>query len=87
SRNDDAQSSSVVSTDAPAIHDPPNHGGPWIQKSKENATVMLVLKSETDLDTARTIMGAVEENCFISNSITAKVKLAPQFRVRSGSAS
>ncbi|MGD0334632.1 MAG: hypothetical protein ABSA90_15460, partial [Xanthobacteraceae bacterium] len=40
SRNDDAQSSSVVSTD-PAIHDPPNHGGPWIQKSKENATVML----------------------------------------------
>src|SRR5271167_1485251 len=41
SRNDDAQSSSVVSTDAPAIHDPPNHGGPWIQKSKENATVML----------------------------------------------
>jgi hypothetical protein len=20
---------------------PPNHGGPWIQKSKENATVML----------------------------------------------
>jgi len=47
----------------------------------------LVLKSEADLDTARTIMGAVEENCFISNSITAKVKLAPQFRVRSGSAS
>src|ERR1019366_8470903 len=41
SRNDDAQTSSVVSTDAPAIHDPPNHGGPWIQKSKENATVML----------------------------------------------
>src|ERR1019366_4986547 len=41
SRNDDAQSSSVASTDAPAIHDPPNHGGPWIQKSKENATVML----------------------------------------------
>src|SRR5208283_4526159 len=43
SRNDDAQSSSVVSTDAPAIHDPPNHGGPSIQKSKENATVMLAL--------------------------------------------
>ena len=52
----------------------------WVQPN-------LVLKSETDLDTARTIMGAVEENCFISNSITAKVKLAPQFRVRSGSAS
>src|SRR5208282_3203051 len=44
SRNDDAQSSSVVSTDAPAIHDPPNHGGPWTQKSKENATVMLALQ-------------------------------------------
>ena len=53
----------------------------------KSAKVVLVLKSETDLDTARTIMGAVEENCFISNSITAKVKLAPQFRVRSGSAS
>ena len=46
----------------------------------------LVLKCETDLDTARTIMGAVEENCFISNSITAKVKLAPQFRVGSATA-
>ncbi|MGD0334078.1 MAG: hypothetical protein ABSA90_12625, partial [Xanthobacteraceae bacterium] len=46
SRNDDAQSSSVVSTD-PAIHDPPNHGGPWIQKSKENATVMLGLPAST----------------------------------------
>ncbi|HZL61312.1 MAG TPA: hypothetical protein VFC32_03330, partial [Pseudolabrys sp.] len=41
SRNEDAQSSSVPSIDAPAIHDPPNHGRPWIQKSKENATVVL----------------------------------------------
>src|SRR6476659_5690953 len=41
SRNDDAQSSSVVSTDAPAIHDLPNHGGPSIQKFEQNATVML----------------------------------------------
>ena len=42
SRSDCAQSSSVVSTDAPAIHDLPNHGGPSIQKFKQNATVMLV---------------------------------------------
>lgn len=41
----------------------------------------IVLKSQADLDATRTIMGAVEENCFISNSITAKVKLTPQFRV------
>src|SRR5271169_1705898 len=41
SRSEHAQSSSVASIDAPAIHDPPNHGGPWIQKSKECATVML----------------------------------------------
>jgi organic hydroperoxide reductase OsmC/OhrA len=45
----------------------------------------LVLKSQADLETARTIMGEVEEHCFISNSIKAKVKLAPQFRVGSGS--
>jgi organic hydroperoxide reductase OsmC/OhrA len=43
----------------------------------------VVLKSQADLETARTIMDEVEENCFISNSITAKVKLAPQFRVGS----
>jgi len=43
----------------------------------------LVLNSQADLEIARTIMGTVEENCFISNSITAKVKLTPQFRVGS----
>ena len=32
-------------------------------------------------------MDHVEENCFISNSITAKVKLAPQLRVRSDTVS
>jgi organic hydroperoxide reductase OsmC/OhrA len=47
----------------------------------------LVLKSEIDLDVARTIMDSVEENCFISNSITAQVKLAPLFRVASDTAS
>src|SRR5450759_4402232 len=39
--NDDAQSPSVVSIDAPTIHDLPNHGGLWIQNPKQNATVML----------------------------------------------
>jgi len=37
----------------------------------------LVLKSQTDVEAARAIMDEVEGNCFISNSIRAKVKLAP----------
>src|SRR5215831_8646257 len=41
SRSDDAHSSKVVSTDAPAIYDLPNHAGLWIQKFEQNATVML----------------------------------------------
>jgi organic hydroperoxide reductase OsmC/OhrA len=41
----------------------------------------LVLKSQTDVEAARAIMDEVEENCFISNSIRAKLKLAPQFRI------
>ena len=41
----------------------------------------LVLKSQTDVEAARAIMDKVEGNCFISNSIRAKVKLAPQFRI------
>jgi len=41
----------------------------------------VVVNSDADLEAAREIMGKVEENCFISNSITAKVKLQPQFRV------
>ena len=41
----------------------------------------LVLRTEADIATARTIMAEVKENCFISNSITADVKLAPQFRM------
>lgn len=43
----------------------------------------LTLKSQADLETARTIMATVEENCFISNSITAKVKLTPLFGLES----
>ncbi|HEY6293879.1 MAG TPA: OsmC family protein [Terriglobia bacterium] len=41
----------------------------------------VTLKSETALDAAREIMGKVEENCFISNSITSKVDLQAEFRV------
>jgi organic hydroperoxide reductase OsmC/OhrA len=41
----------------------------------------LAVKSQADLEVARAIMDDVEENCFISNSIVSKVKLAPQFRV------
>jgi organic hydroperoxide reductase OsmC/OhrA len=43
----------------------------------------LLLKSKADLETARAIMSTVEEHCFISNSVTAKVKLVPQFRAGS----
>jgi organic hydroperoxide reductase OsmC/OhrA len=45
----------------------------------------LALRSQADLESARTIMGMVEEHCFISNSITATVKMTPQFRVASDS--
>jgi hypothetical protein len=40
--------------------------------------------AQADLEVARAITDKVEENCFISNSITAKVKLTPQFRVDAG---
>ena len=46
----------------------------------------LVLKSPADLEAARAIMADLDRHCFISNSITAKVKLTPQFRVQSGAA-
>ena len=41
---------------------------------------IVILNSEADIAAARTIMAEVKANCFISNSITADVKLAPQFR-------
>ena len=44
---------------------------------------VVVLRSEADIAAARTIMAEVKENCFISNSITADVKLTPQFRLAS----
>jgi organic hydroperoxide reductase OsmC/OhrA len=43
----------------------------------------VVLKSEADLEAARANMPEVEPNCFISNSITAKVSFAPRLRVAS----
>jgi organic hydroperoxide reductase OsmC/OhrA len=45
----------------------------------------VVLKSDGDLEKARTIIDQVEEHCFISNSIKAKVKMAPQLRVGAAS--
>jgi len=44
----------------------------------------VVVKSEVDLAVAREIMGQLEENCFISNSISARVRVEPQFRVEHG---
>ena len=41
----------------------------------------LTLKSDADVEVARTIMDKVEESCFISNSITSNVELTPQFHV------
>jgi len=43
----------------------------------------VVLSNEADIAAARTIMAEVKANCFISNSITADVKLDPQFRMAS----
>ena len=48
-----------------------------------NVQPIVVLSSEADISAARTIMAEVKANCFISNSITADVKLAPQFKLAS----
>ena len=48
---------------------------------------IVVLSSEADIAAARTIMAEVKANCFISNSITADVKLAPEFRMASNAVS
>jgi organic hydroperoxide reductase OsmC/OhrA len=39
----------------------------------------VTLKSAAGIDVARELMGKVEEQCFISNSITSKVDLEPEF--------
>ena len=41
----------------------------------------VTLQAERDLEPARAVMATVEEHCFISNSITAKVTLTPEFAV------
>ena len=41
----------------------------------------VVLASECELEPARKIMDGVEAQCFISNSITSRVKLTPEFIV------
>ena len=41
----------------------------------------VTLKRDGDLEPARTVMASVEAHCFISNSITAKVTLTPEFTV------
>ncbi len=48
-----------------------------------NVRPIVVLGSEADVEPARAIMAEVKANCFISNSITADVKLDPQFRLAS----
>jgi organic hydroperoxide reductase OsmC/OhrA len=41
----------------------------------------VVLASDTELEVGRKIMEGVEAQCFISNSITSRVKLTPEFVV------
>jgi organic hydroperoxide reductase OsmC/OhrA len=41
----------------------------------------VAVKSEASVDVAREVMGKVEGNCFISNSITARIDLQPEFRL------
>ena len=41
----------------------------------------VTLKSDSELEPARTAMESVEAHCFISNSIKARVTLAPEFVV------
>jgi organic hydroperoxide reductase OsmC/OhrA len=48
-----------------------------------NVRPIVVLGSEADIEPARAIMAEVKANCFISNSITADVKLDPQFQLSS----
>jgi organic hydroperoxide reductase OsmC/OhrA len=39
----------------------------------------VTLKTSAGIEVARELMGKVEEQCFISNSITSKVDLQPEF--------
>ncbi len=46
----------------------------------------LTLKSEDDIERARAILLDAHNNCLISNSIVAQVKILPEFRVASSEA-
>lgn len=46
----------------------------------------LVLKSQEDVDRARQTMQDAHANCFVSNSISAAVKIEPQFEVAAAAA-
>ena len=41
----------------------------------------ITLKSPADLEKARSITERVEEQCFMTNSVSGKVKFSPQFKV------
>ncbi len=41
----------------------------------------IAVETEADLEIAREVSKIVEENCFISNSITANVDFIPEFRI------
>jgi organic hydroperoxide reductase OsmC/OhrA len=45
----------------------------------------VVVEADAQLEVARKTMEGVEAQCFISNSITARVKLAPEFLVAGAS--
>jgi peroxiredoxin-like protein len=46
-----------------------------------NVSPLLVLKSEQDAEIARTIMESAESSCLITESVRARVKLSPEYRV------
>ncbi|MBI3743225.1 MAG: OsmC family protein [Chloroflexi bacterium] len=46
--------------------------------SKVTVKPKIVVKNAADVDAAREMMGQVEENCFISNSVESEVVLQPE---------
>jgi peroxiredoxin-like protein len=48
-----------------------------------NVYPVLVLRTEADIERARTIMESAESSCLISESIRARVRVVPDFRVDS----
>ena len=51
------------------------------QMTKVTVRPRVAVKSEAELDSARTAMASVEAHCFIARSITAQVVLEPEFVV------